>query len=243
MARVRHLRNAPIAEAVIDVRIRSREGLLADRFSNPPATIRERYPKTEPIIAAARRPAGLIPPGAADTPAGVFFKTMDDLNVVQFRSDGFTFNRLPPYTSWEDVFPEAMQAWQEYRRLLPDQARIVRVAARYINRLRFTLPAELSAFLTAPPSISLGLPQVLRGYLTRLVLADPQTSNSVVVTQALEQTTDPQHVIVLLDVDAYRDVDLELQDETLAEILTTLHDLKNQVFFGSITEQTAEMYE
>ena len=195
---------------------------------------------------SAQRPSyrwdKLLPPDVREAPTGVFFKTMDELNIAQFRSDGFTFNRLPPYTSWQEVFPEAMRLWQEYCRMAAP-IRVVRVAARYINRLRFAMPVELSAFLSASPVVPEPLPQLLRGYLTRIVLTDPQTTNSVVVTQALERSAEPDHVVLLLDVDAYRDVDLEAEDDTIAAIFASLHDLKNRVFFGSITERAAEMYE
>jgi uncharacterized protein (TIGR04255 family) len=65
----------------------------------------------------------------------------------------------------------------------------------------------------------------------------------VIVTQALERSVDPDHVVVLLDVDAYRDVEIEPHDDRVQSILGRLRDLKNRVFFGSITERTAEMYE
>lgn len=173
---------------------------------------------------------------------GLFFKTPDERNIVQFRTDGFTFNRLPPYTSWEEVFPEAMELFGEYCRVA-DPIRVVRLAARYVNRLRLPLPVDLTAFLTAAPSIPEALPQALRAYLTRLVLTDIETSNSVIVTQALEPAPDPEHVVVLLDVDAYRDENVDPRDERIRTTFETLHDLKNRVFFGSITERAAEMYE
>ena len=77
----------------------------------------------------------------------------------------------------------------------------------------------------------------------RLVLGDTETTNSVIVTQALEPAPDGDHLVVLLDVDAYRDEDLEPQDERIQAIFAALHDLKNRVFFGSITERAAEIYE
>ncbi len=43
-----------------------------------------------------------------------FSKTPDRLNVAQFRRDGFTFNRLRPYTKWEEIRPEALRLWQLY---------------------------------------------------------------------------------------------------------------------------------
>jgi uncharacterized protein (TIGR04255 family) len=86
------------------------------------------------------------------------------------------------------------------------------------------------------------MPAMLRSYLTRTVLHDPETGNSVTVTQASEPAPNEGHLIVLLDVDAFRDVDLDSSEPRLQSILESLRDLKNQAFFGSITEQTAESY-
>lgn len=38
----------------------------------------------------------------AGGPLGIRAVTDDGLYVVQFRKDGFTFSRLPPYTNWND---------------------------------------------------------------------------------------------------------------------------------------------
>ena len=32
--------------------------------------------------------------------------------LVDFRADGFTYNRLQPYTSWDAVLPEALGLWE-----------------------------------------------------------------------------------------------------------------------------------
>ncbi len=58
----------------------------------------------------------------------------DEVKLVQFRLDGFTFNRSKPYTSWEQVFPEAFGLWKEYVSLAAPEF-VNRIAVRYINRL------------------------------------------------------------------------------------------------------------
>src|SRR5262245_41016654 len=102
---------------------------------------------------------------------------------------------------------------------------------------------DLADFFTAPLVIPEVLPQSLRGYLIRFIVNDAVTGNSVIVTQALESTAHPGQAIVLLDVDAYREVDILSTDQRIEEIFETLRDLKNRAFFGCITERTAEMYE
>jgi uncharacterized protein (TIGR04255 family) len=246
MARIRHLEKAPIAEAVIDLRVQPSDGVSADSFSAATAELKPRYPVVEPIESVAAT-FGIQEgkPSAPDTTyerLGLFFKTADGRNVVQFRTNGFTFSRLPQYTSWEQMFPEMLTLWERYRRIARP-VRVTRVAVRYINRLHLPLPVDLPVYLTAPPVVPESFPAVIRAYLTRLILNDTESGDSVIVTQALERSVDSDHLVVLLDVDAYRDVEIEPDDDRMQSILGRLRDLKNRVFFGSITERTAEMYE
>ncbi len=104
------------------------------------------------------------------------------------------------------------------------------------------MPVDLGRHLTSAPVVPEQLPSVLRSYLTRTALHDPATGNSVTVTQASEPSTDQEHLVILLDVDAFRDADLDPSDERIPSILESLRQLKNRAFFGSITERTAEMY-
>lgn len=246
MARIRHLSRAPIAEAVIDLRVQPTDGVSAESFSTISELLKDSYPilqRVESLETTFGIQEGQSqPPQLTYSEIGILLKSRDQRNVAQFRTNGFTFNRLPPYTSWEEVFPEAIELWERYRGLATP-ARVTRIAVRYINRLPFALPVDLSEYLTASPSIPDSLPQVLRAYLTRLVLSDAETANSVIVTQAPEPSADADHVVVLLDVDAYRDVDMDPGDPRIKEILGSLRELKNRVFFGSITERTAEMHE
>jgi uncharacterized protein (TIGR04255 family) len=246
MTRIRHLARAPIAEALIDIRVQPRDGISGDSFNQAAEEVSSTYPVVQRIESLAAtfgvQEGKPMAPDATYSQIGLFLKTSDERNIVQFRTNGFTFSRLPQYTSWDEMFPEARSLWREYCAAAKPR-RVIRLAVRYINRLRLPLPLDLATYLSAPPTVPEGLPPVLRAYLTRLVLNDADTGNSVIVTQALEPSVDTDHLVLLLDVDAFRDVDLDPGDSRLESILGMLRDLKNRVFFGSITEQTAEMYE
>ena len=72
--------------------------------------------------------------------------------------DGFTFSRLKPYETWENLRDEAYRLWQKYREITSPE--IIRVALRYINKLEFPLPIKnFSDYLTAAPIVPAELPQ------------------------------------------------------------------------------------
>jgi uncharacterized protein (TIGR04255 family) len=64
-----------------------------------------------------------------------------------------------------------------------------------------------------------------------------------VIVQALERSVDPSVVSLLLDIDAFREEVAAPDDPALPTAFEQLRQLKNEIFFASITETTAEMYE
>ena len=67
-------------------------------------------------------------------------KSHDGLSIAQFRIDGFTYNRLRPYPSWEDILPEAIRLWRIYVATVVPEG-IARAAVRYVTALNCRLPA------------------------------------------------------------------------------------------------------
>ena len=65
---------------------------------------------------------------------GFQFRSADGLDIAQFRVDGFIYNRLKPYTSWDAIFPRATDLWEAYRRVAAPQM-VTRLALRYLNRI------------------------------------------------------------------------------------------------------------
>jgi uncharacterized protein (TIGR04255 family) len=247
-ARARHLAKAPIAEALIDFRVQLEEAFSFERLNDIVSRLSKQYPKRVEIKKVEAK-VGLgdpiVLPDVKRGDFGVLIRAADEKSVAQFRLDGFTFNRLHPYTSWDDIYPETMRLWKEYV-AVAKPIEIVRLAARYINRLTFTLPInDLKEYLTEPPQIPEGLPQTLRGYLTRLVVHDSVRDQSAIVTQSFEPNpTEPEQAIILLDIDAFKDVHLKPSDEAQIDLVfSRLHDFKNEIFFRSITQKASELFE
>ncbi len=120
------------------------------------------------------------------------FTSQDEKQIVQFRIDGFTLNRIRPYTNWKELFPEALRLWKYYLDFTSVD-HVPRVAVRHINRIDLPLPVkDFRDHLTVPPDIPEGLPQMLSSFLTRVVIEDNETKASAIVTQALEKGLDDQ---------------------------------------------------
>lgn len=244
----RHLNNAPITEAIIDFRIKARSDLHAEDFAAVKDEVSKRLPKVEEMRGLQAtiqvqkeegKPLVLQDLGLQ----GYFFKSGDEKVVAQFRIDGFTFNRLRPYTSWEDIFPQAMELWRRYSEVARPLA-VTRLAARYINHV--PLPAgagNFDLYLRAAPQVPSELPQYISGFLTRVTVHNPEDDIAAHVTQALQTISDTQRLTVILDIDAYKEADFAPDDPAIERTLNQLRMFKNLVFFNSVTEETLRQFE
>src|SRR5712691_11459143 len=245
MAVPRPLRRPPITEALIDLRIASDPAITRERLEAVGADIRSDYPRMEArheMRAELRvQEGGTVVPSAEDLGFyGLIFKTDDQRRIAQFRRDGFTLNQLAPYTNAEILITEAMRLWALYRAAVEPSA-IVRVAFRHINNLPlpYAQGDDFRRFLTAPPDVPDEAPQSVSSFLSRIVAHDGE--DTVILTQKLESTpgrSDP----VTLDIDVFRIGEFSPDGEDLAAVLQRLRELKNRVFFASLTEEAVELF-
>jgi len=247
-ARHRHLKRAPIREALIDFRVQLAEGVTVQGLEQMAVQLEGDYP-TKGIIQTLQAQldvAGpIIKPDLRHGKLGVLLKSPDEKTQVQFRLNGFTLNRLKPYTSWEEIYPETIRLWRLYVEFAKPTV-VVRLAARYINQLELPLPViNLRNYFIAPPQVPESLPQTLRAYLTRVVIHEPSLEHSAIVTQSFEPNpTDKEHAAILLDIDAFKSVALKpVEHEEIDRVLNDLHRFKNDVFFGSITQRASKLFE
>lgn len=243
-----HLRKAPITEALIDFRIDRAPGVTPETFEAVRASVLDRFPLVEEkrgVQAKLEIQAGRLTADTRDLGfQGLHFKTADGRTIAQFRPDGFTLNRLKPYSSWDELFPEALRLWSLYRDSVAPQS-VKRVALRYINHLTFPLESgeQLALYLTTPSPVPPDLPPRVSSFLTRVVIHDDQTPVSASVTQSMQPSTQSGLVTVLLDIDAFHAVELSPDPEALSPVFERLHTFKNRVFFSSLTERAIGLYE
>lgn len=247
MARIRYLRNAPITEAIVDFRVALPRDFRAEQLRS----IKERLAGDYPHAVERKGMQALLEFAGAQKPEmrtydvgfqGIWLKSDDQKRIGQFRIDGFTFNRLKPYTSWDEIRPEALRLWNGYVDVAKPQS-VTRVALRYINHM--TLPkaaVEWDNYIVTVPSLPKLAPQELSSFATRVVLKDPERQLTANVTQVLEVDVETAMPTLVLDIDVFRTGDFAVTQDALQPILEALRLYKNEIFFGSLTEQFAEAY-
>jgi uncharacterized protein (TIGR04255 family) len=249
MAEQRHLPNAPITEALIDIRVTPRANLTFTELKNAIDALDLGYylknPISEGTFAFTLAPDGQPKTATESAQVGVRLHSSDEKYVAQFRLTGFTLSRLHPYEKWENLLDEAKRLWNVYVNSLAP-SRVVRIATRYINNLNLPLETgeSIQTYLYKLVDVPDEAPQVVETFLQRFQLAEGMSANSakVILTLALDGIPLAGRIPVILDIDALVAVTLSPTDQELWLILERLRQLKNRTFFGTITEAAAELY-
>lgn len=240
----RHLNNAPITEALVDIQVKTDSDIKIDSLKSTYKLFSDLYPKESIIHRGVMgfkidSAEGITSTMGKHSAIGHRFASEDNTQIVQFRSTGFTFSRLTPYQDWEKMRNEARRLWTYYTQTI-GSANTTRLAVRYINKLSLPLPIKFKEYLTAPPVLPDALPQGIGNYLTRIVFHEPDIDAECIITQAMEGIDDNK-VPIILDIDAFFHKELAMDSDELWAQLEKLRNLKNKVFFESITEKTAEL--
>lgn len=240
-----HLTSAPIAEAVLEVRVRQSQPVSSECFEAIRDRLKGQFPKSQNIrFVAAHLQFDSDEQVKNDVSTTLFGVRLDDADgkwVVQAKSDGLAVSRLPPYESWDSLIATLRSVWPIYAEVFKPEA-VLRVGARYINRVPLLDGGhvDLDAVLSGGPKIPPTLPQSLTQFVTRVVL--PMETKGVVLTilQSLEPSPDgsANRGHVLLDIDAACEQTLDPASPELWGRLDTLREVKNMAFFGSLTEPT-----
>jgi uncharacterized protein (TIGR04255 family) len=244
VATPRSLSRAPITEALVDIRALVGTSFNPTRLLEAKQLLKAAFPvsKDQKSAQVAIKAGQDLSSTTTDLGLrGVFLYSQDEREVVQFRVDGFTYNRLRPYTSWEEILPRSLEAWGTFVSLTEPTA-VTRVAVRYINHIpvRGTSRDALRA-LHGRVTLPLDLPGETRGYAFRAQLAHPDGFTHANLVQAVEPGLDQDSVSVLLDIDVYRSTEnLPMSAEALRIEFAALREYKNQIFFSSLTDATAQ---
>ncbi len=239
----RHYSRSPITEAIIDLRVTLPEGFSVDKLTEIYTSIRDNFPTKEPMHTSSLKfEAGLaIKIDASQQQNGLLFRSEDGKRILQATLNGFTFNRLAPYITWEDFSGEARHLWEIYKDICRPTS-VTRAAVRFINRLDLPGPAlDLKDYLRTVPEVSPDLPQGLRAFFMQLQIPQEDLNCILVINEAFAPPFSPELVSVILDFDLFREQIWQSDDEEIWRFLEELRHRKNEVFNASITEKTKEL--
>lgn len=169
----------------------------------------------------------------------------DEKQLVQLRPQGYSFNRLAPYTSLDDYLPEIERTWNLFVHLAaPLQVRLIRL--RFINRI--LLPAvngsvNLDEYLKLGPRLPDEANLTFSGFFNQHSAVEVATGNAVNITMAT-QPMEGDKLPVILDIDAHYAGNMEPADwAQITARIQSLRRLKNLVFKNSLTDPCLNLFQ
>lgn len=242
------LKNAPITEALIDIRTKLPSAIDVKSIDNLFEKIKNQYPeKQEQRVSefSFELKADEEPVKASKHKVnGYRYISSGKKQIVQARLDGFTFSRLHPYIKWEDLRDEGHRLWDLYKEITSPEA-ITRVALRYINNLNIPMPiTDFGDYLTAPPIVPEGISQSVKSFLTRVIIYEPSIDVNAIITHVLEPLSpEADRAPIILDIDVFKLRQDGIEEQDAWQIIEQLRHFKNKIFDKSITDKLKEIYQ
>lgn len=246
MPKVIPLSQAPIREALIEIRVDRRPDLAVDTLEAAHDRLKEQFPQKRAMqrqefgVSLKEGKGQVSNVGASKY--GFRFDSPDGKRIAQFQLDVFTLNWLAPYESWDKLYTLARRAWNIYLEVAAP-VEVTQIGVRFINSLMLPKPVtDLEQYLTCPPRVPQKLPQGVKSFLSRVVVHDTTLGADCIITQAMEGA-DPKldTIPIVLDIDTTLRCRIDPHDD-FWEIIGKLRHLKNSAFFESVTDTTLEMY-
>lgn len=175
----------------------------------------------------------------------------DGNNIVTVYPNAIAFSKLPPYPTEKDQFyKEALGVVVSYMAKLLWKAPVTRVGLRFINQFACSpLFAEVAEKFENFPAVLTGFTNEERGsflyqdFYQRKIRGCGGMATAIVTRVFPVAATDSSMgKKIVLDIDASVAPQIEIEEATLNIIINELRAMKNDVFFGSLTEKALEEY-
>jgi len=243
----RHYANAPIVDAVIDMRVQfSAEPPSVEALEKFAKNYSDRF-QTLTHIQTVRIDVGVGADGEVSEtqkPTNVKGVRLEGTErILILKPTGFTYGHRPPYSRWELFKREAQALWNDYCNIFQPES-VSRHAVRYINRI--VVPeaqVEADKYFSLHPNIPIGIPEAVVGMLMQLRFEFSDAPGvGCIVNLGLTDAAQDEGLAFLLDIDVFGTINVAPRRSDLWERLEFLRGVKNRMFEASITDKARELF-
>ncbi len=240
----------PIIEAVVDIDCDLPPNLNLDTLRVAAETaLLKKYPKFKQQLIQEHilTKEGNAPPEMRvnQVQGAMQFLSEDEKQLVQFRPNGFSFNRLSPYGSFDDYLPEIEAGWQIFCQLAKPVI-VRKIGIRMINRILLPLDGgklNFSDYLTVFSRLpETGSPLGFLGFLEQQMALDNHSGNQVNIVKTTELPQGDK-LPLILDIDVFYPCEISPNEwKTVRDRLDSLRSLKNRIFRNTLTPQCLNLF-
>jgi len=239
------LKNPPIVEAIIDIdcdmppdfNLRNVESLINNIFKTEYPNLKKRYSFNGEIgFKVGESPT--VKNGDAHIQA-ILMNNSAGNQLVQIRQNGFSFNRLTPYTSLDDYLPEVERVWKLFFENFSPLF-VQRIGLRYVNRILLPLKnttLDLDTYLKVGPKLPKDSHLEFAGFVHQQQLVESNTGNQANIVLAT-QSDNSEILPLIFDIGTTKEINLEPSKwDQIESVILSLRTLKNHIFFDSLTKE------
>lgn len=237
--------NAPIIEAVFELKFKTQCEFNAEEFDRFYQLIKEDFPtrkdvNTQVLGFTIGSKVGQAP--VAREMKGQRYFSSDSKDVLHLTCDSFAYSRLTPYTKWQDALPRFLSNYEKLLKITP-KIHPARLGLRYINKWSF-LADEIDEYLKIKPAFDNGdeLFMVSQSLMTFKVV-HPTTGAKGDVRLQLKPKSSSQGVMLEASFDIFVNNDVQTKDAIDFEAaFLKLRNLKNDIFEANINDKSREVF-
>ena len=239
--------NAPITEAVLDIKVQLPKETEVENLERLYDTIKDIFSKKEKkrfFSSKIKLPKEGEPDELqqASGTLGYLFSSPEEKKVVQSLITGFAFNKLKPYENWELFYTEARKYWELYVSIA-NPVKVTQIGLRYINKIEAPLPfKDFNEYILTNPQIAPGLPQSVSSFFMRLEVPNPEIDATAIITQTMGPPTQTNKLPLILDIDAIKQFDYGTDFDKMWNDFEKLRIYKNEIFFRTTTDKAKELF-
>lgn len=246
-----YFKNPPIIEAVLDIDCDMPPGFSVEsHIAKAQALYKDCYPKIQKrclkqqkIKQSNGKIAEILDP-VVEVQA-LLLAQADGKQLVQIRSQGYSFNKLAPYTTLNDYLAEIQRTWELFRKeFKPIQ--VQRIRLRCINRILLPLDAagklDLDAYLLAGPRLPDDTRMDFTDFLNQHQVVEKNTGNQAKIILA-SQPPVGTNLPIIFDIEATKTASFEPEWRHISGVISSLRDLKNHIFRRTLTPKCTHLFQ
>ncbi|MDP4239467.1 MAG: TIGR04255 family protein [Bacteroidota bacterium] len=243
-----NLNNPPVVVALFQLKFNS-TGIKLNDFLKYDTILKHNFPIRKDNIQVGIDLGGTSIPlgvskitGTSDAKIGSYlYCTVDQKIKLEISEGTITYIDERPYQGWDKFKDSTLGSISSLTEILSN-TEINRTSIRFINRFSFANfdnPQDYFKTLISSSEDN-QLPYPLRQYGFRLLMDVPDTDIYSIINQNVENER-TNSFIYTFDIDVLDRQHLIFDKETLAENMETLRGVKNEIFFGNITQKTLDL--
>lgn len=171
--------------------------------------------------------------------AGYLYTSIDQRSKVEIKEGVLTYIEEHPYENWDSFLTNVKQFLGFFSNALGGHT-ITRTSIRFINRFvleEFVNPIDYFK-TTISASEQTAVPYPVSQFAFNMLLPVNENIYSI-VKQEYNKISDKNNYIFDIDVLDQRNLIFDI--ESISDVLASLRNVKNEIFFGNITEKLIEI--